>query len=251
MSTASYTYDPRRRALVLPDARLTKLMQREPETCASLDEYAQRTGIPTEQILTLLAPAIDDGVLGLDVCGDGIFLNTAPQGRPGPTHLPEVAPNLWERLRGHGDAPAAYMLWRLVRSMELAGWRVEANPHRIRFGLGPLPFTPALGVQIAQTMIPLVLHPECEVLAHANGPLSVYDLAGAPTVGVVCDSGALDSVATAARRWGLGRRGKTSMGVVVLEAPRYAPTLLTPSDASVRPRSVSQSMLDNDRNPLP
>ena len=40
----SYSYDPLRRALVVADARLTKLMQREPETCAALSEYAARTG---------------------------------------------------------------------------------------------------------------------------------------------------------------------------------------------------------------
>lgn len=242
--TSTYTYDPRRRALVVPDARLTRLLQREPELCASLDEYAQATGIETDRVLSLLNPAIEDGVLGLEVFGDGVFVHTAPLGRPGPPHLPEVAPNLWERLRGHGDLPVAYTLWRVMRGLELAGWRVEANPHRIQFGLGPMPFTPALGVQIQQTMLPLLLHPDTESLAHPHGPLTAYDQAGSPSVGVVCDSGALDATTTAVRRWGLMMHGQTSMGVVVLEAPRYAPTLLTPSDASVRPRSVSQLMID-------
>lgn len=244
--TTSYAYDPRRRALVVPDARLTRLLQREPELCASLDEYAQATGIDTDHVLGLLSPALDEGVIGLEVFGEGVFVHTAPLGRPGPPHLPEVAPNLWERLRGHGDVPVAYALWRLMRGLQLAGWRVEANPHRIAFGLGPLPFAPSLGVQIQQTMLPLLLHPNSESLANPQGPLTSYDKAGAPSVGVVCDSGALDATATAVRRWGLTNPSRSAMGVVVLEAPRYAPTLLTPSDASVRPRSVSQLMLDSE-----
>lgn len=246
---STYTYDPRRRALVVADARLTKLMQREPESCASIDEYAQRTGIDTDRILTLLGSALEDNVVGLEIYGETVFLHTAPLGRPGPTHLPEVAPNLWERLRTHGERATAYTLWSLMRGMENAGWRVEANPHRIQFGLGPLPFTPALGIQVQQTMIPLLLHPSIDTLAHPQGTLSLYDQAGAPTVGVVCESGALDPVATAVRRWGLANHGRTSLSVVILEAPRYSPTLLTPSDASVRPRSVSQLMLDGAQMP--
>lgn len=242
--TENYTYDPRRRALVVPDSRLTRLLQRNPEACASLDEYAQATGIETDRVLTLLGPAIDDGVLGLEVFNDGVFVHTAPQGRPGPLHLPEVAPNLWERLRGHGDVAIAYGLWQIVRGLERAGWQVEANPHRIQFGLGHMPFSPALGIQVQQTMLPLLLHPDLEELSHPMGPLTVYCNAGAPSVAVVCSSGVLDATTTAVRQWGLRFTGPTGMGVVVLEAPRYAPTLLTPSDASVQPRSVSQAMLD-------
>lgn len=245
--TTAYTYDPARRALVVPDSRLTRLLQREPEACASIDEYARRTGIDTDKVLRLLDSALDDGVVALEVFADGVFLHTAPNGRPGPAHLPEVAPNLWERLRSHGDAATAYNLWQMMRGMERAGWRVEANAHRIQFGLGPLPFTPALGIQIAQTMVPLLLHPAPDALSDPAGPLAWYDHAGAPTVGVVCESGGLDAMVTAVRRWTLARAGHTTMGVLVLEAPRYGATLLTPSDAAVRPRSVSQLMLDAER----
>lgn len=235
-----YVYDPRRRALVVSDPRLTRLLQREPETCATLDEYAQHTGISTDGVLALLTPAIEDGVLGLELFGEGVFVHTAPLGRPGPVSLAEVAPNLWERLRSHGDVPVAYTLWRLLRSLELAGWRVEANPHRLQFGLGSLPFTPALGVHVQNAMLPLLLHPDPDALASAAGPLTYYAQAGAANVGVVCESGALDVVATAVRRWAMGCGGRPTLAVVVLEAPRYAPTILTPGDASVRPRSVSE-----------
>lgn len=243
----TFTYDPQRRALVVSEPRLTRLLQRDPEACAALDEYAQRTGIETERVLDLFSPALDAGILGLEVFGDGVFVHTAPLGRPGPRHLPEVAPNLWERLRGHGDAAVAYTLWRLMRGLEIAGWRVVANPHRIQFGLGPLPLVPVLGLQVQQAMVPLILQPDLEQLSHPQGPLTIYDQAGAPSVGVVCESGALDATATAIRRWGLTMGTTSSLAAVVLEAPRYAPTLITPGDASVRPRSVSQAMLDHAR----
>lgn len=239
----SYTYDPLRRALVVADARLTKLMQREPETCAAVSEYASRTGIETGQVIQLLGPAVDEGVIGFEIWAEEIFVQTAPSGRPTPAHLPEVAPNLWERLRFHGSVEEAYSLWRLVRGLERAGWRVEANPNRIMFGLSQLPQPPALGVQVANSMVPLLIHPTPEQLAHPQGLLSMYDHAGAASVGVLCDSGALDSMITAARRWGFPRLGQTGMSVIVFEAPRYAPTLLRPGDASVAPRSVSQSAL--------
>jgi hypothetical protein len=244
----TYTYDPTRRALVVAEPRLTRLLQRDPESCATLDEYARKTGIPTDRVLQLLTPAIEDGVLALEFYGQAVFVHTAPHGRPGPVHLPEVAPNLWERLRAHGDPAVAHTLWQIMRAMERAGWRVEANSHRIRFGLGPLPFTPPLGIQIAQTMVPLMLHPTPDELADPNGPVTLYELAGAPAIGVVCESGALDAMVTAVRRWTLARAGRTGMSVIVLEAPRYAPTLLEPNDAGVRPRAVSQAMVDAQLN---
>jgi hypothetical protein len=239
----SYAYDPLRRALVVGDARLTKLMQREPETCAALSEYAARTGIETGQVIQLLGPAVDEGIIAFEIWADEIFINTAPAGRPTPTHLPEVAPNMWERLRVHGTVEEAYSMWRLVRSLERAGWRVETNPNRIMFGLSQLPLPPALGIQVANSMVPLVVHPTLEQLAHPQGLLSMFDHAGAASVGVICDSGALDEMITASRRWGFTRHGQTGMSVIVFEAPRYAPTLMRPGDASVAPRSVSQEAL--------
>lgn len=243
----TYSFDPLRRALVVGDARLTKLLQREPETCAAVSEYASRTGIETSQITELLGPAVDDGVVGFEIWAEEIFLHTAPSGRPAPVHLQEVAPNLWERLRAHGSVEEAYSLWRVFRALENAGWRVEANPARIMFGLSALPVghAPALAIQVANAMVPLVIHPTPEQLAHADGLLSMFDQAGAASVGVVCDSGALDEMITAIRRWGFSRRGQTGMSVIVFEAPGYAPTLMRPGDAAVAARSVSQAALQS------
>lgn len=237
---SSYTYDSLRRALVVDDARLTKVLQREPESCAAVSEYAQKTGIETGQVLQLLAPAVDDGVLMFEIYADEIFVHTAPEGRPTPRHKPEVAPNLWERLRDRGTPEEAYTLWRLYRGLQDAGWRVEANPNQIMFGLSSMAMPPALGIRVAHSMVPLIIHPTVEHVAHPQGLLSMYEHAGAAAVGVICDSGALDDMVTAVRRWVFEKQGHTKLAVVILEAPRYAPTLLTATDASVAPRSLSR-----------
>ena len=78
----TYSYDPLRRALVVADPRLTKLMQREPETCAGVSEYASRTGIETGQVIQLLGAAVDEGVIGFEIWAEEIFVHTAPAGRP-------------------------------------------------------------------------------------------------------------------------------------------------------------------------
>lgn len=243
----TYSFDPVRRALVVAEPRLTKLLQREPESCASVSEYAVKAGIETGQIIELFGPAVDSEVLTFEIVGEEIFVNTAPKGRPTPAHLPEVAPNLWERLRTHGSPEEAYSLWRMARGLERAGWKVEANPNRIMFGLSRLPAPPALGLAVQASMVPLILHPTIEQVSHASGLLTMFDEGGAASVGIVCDSGALDEHITAVRRWGFSRLHRTGMAVVLLEAPRYNPTLLTPGDASVAPRSVSIASMSGPR----
>ena len=234
-----YTFDPTRMPLVVGDPRLTRLFQRDPETCATLDEYARTTGISTEKVLELISPYLDNGTLGLDVVDEAVFVHTAPQGRPTPAVVPEVPPNLWERLRAHGDTARAFELWRLYRALERAGWRVEANPHAIRVGLGPLGFTPPLGIRIQQTVVPVSDQFDLAGLTQPGGLLAAYARAGAPTVAVVCPSGALDAAGTAVRSW-FATQQFAGVSVLLLEAPRYTPTLLTPTDGGVRPRSVSE-----------
>lgn len=237
----SYQFDPQRRALVVGDPRLNRLMSQDPESVATISEYATRTGIETDGVIDLLGSALDDGVLRLEVFNDEIFVHTAPNGRPTSAHLPDVAPNLWERLRRHGSTDEAYSLWRVVRAMEAAGWTVEANPSRIVFGLGPLPagHAPALAIQVGSAMVPLTIHPTAAQLSRPDGLLSMFHSAGAASVGVVCDSGALDDMVTVVRRWMFSMHGNTGMSVIVFEAPRYAPTLLRPGDNAVAARSVS------------
>lgn len=241
MTTTSYSYDPSRRVINVADARLNRILLREPERCATVGEYAKASGMDASRVLDLLAPYLNDGTLALEFIGDEVFVHTAPRGRPFADGPVDVAPNLWERLRSQADPGLSYSLWKLLRRLEWAGWRVESDQHRILFGMSKLlSEIPHLGVVVANQIAPLVVFPAAEAIAVPMGVLSEYDRAGARVVGVVCDQGVLEDMVTAARRWILSQHGQSTMGVMVLEAPRFAPTLLSPGDAAVIPRSVGQ-----------
>lgn len=236
---------PARRPLSFDDTRLTHLFQREPERCASLSEYAEVTGIDVPRLLDLLTPALDSGALALESAGGEVFVHTAPHGRPAPTHLPEVSPNLWERIRATHDRNPGMRTWRLHRALEDAGWVVEANPAVICFGLSPLGWTPPLGLRIAGRTYPLLAHPERDDLWRSDGRVAALAGAGAGAVAVVIDSGELDDVVTSIRKLHLSGASRGS-GVLLLEAPRFAPLLLSAGDAAVAPRSVSQQHLEHE-----
>lgn len=244
--TSPYQYDSVRRALIVGDPRLTKLLSREPERCASLSEYAEATGIETGRVMELFGPALEDGTLGFEPVGPEIFIHTAPQGRPTPQGNPDVAPNLWERLRAHGNKQHAYQLWALMRALEDAGWRVEANTAHIMFQMSPVHPAPELGLIIGNRVVPLVISPGSADLASPNGRLYELAAAGAASCAVTCDSGALDEKVTAVRRFYMDVGQQVPMSVLILEAPRYNPVLLTQNDASVAPRSVTQATLEAD-----
>lgn len=242
----SYRYDPTRHPIHVADPRLNRLLVRNPERCASISEYAQASGIDTTRIVELLGPYLDEGSLAIEVAGDEIFVLTAPRGRPLPLDVAEVAPNLWEALRTRAGVQEAYVLWRLVRGLEASGWRVHTHPARITFGMADLASPPILGVDVGNSLLPLVVHPSVDDLSDGSGLLAEYDRAGAGAVGIVCQQGYLDEMVTAVRRWSLSRRAvPTMMSVLVLEAPRFNPTLLSPGDASVTPRAVTRTALDS------
>lgn len=241
----SYVYDPSRRILSVHDSRLNRMLVRDAYRYASLTEYATGSGLPVDRVVALLGDFLDEGSLGLEVVGGDTFLLTAPAGRPIPDHLADVAPNLWETLRQRSGLEEAHALWRITRSLERAGWVVEAEPSQLVAGLGHVSEPPLLGVLAAQVCVPLVVGPTEEQLVNAMGPLAEYDRAGAAVVGVACPAGTLDRVVTAVRRWVLSRRAVPSrMTVMVLEAPRYQPVLLSAADSAVEPRSVTRSTLE-------
>lgn len=241
---ATYSFDPARRMLALADPRLTRVMLREPERCASVTEYAQASGIETSQVIQLLGPYLDDGTLALEIQGDEIFLHTAPSGRPAPEHLAQVPPNLWERLRASTTPEFAYVLWKLTRALQASGWRVETNRYRIMFGMAAVSEPPLLGVDVGNVIVPLLIFPAAAAIASTAGLLEQYHRAGSAAAGVVCDAGALEEMVTAVRRWVLAHALTPSMSVLILEAPRYNPTLITPADGAVVPRAVNRAVLE-------
>lgn len=243
--TTVYPYDPTRRVINVADARLNRILLREPERCATVGEYAHACGIEADRVIDLLGPYLDDGTLRLEIVGDEVFVHTAPSGRPQPAGHADVAPNLWERIRDQAGPELSYSLWKLLRQLEWAGWRVETQPNRIMFGMSKLlSAIPHLGVVVASQVVPLVVFPSADEIATPTGLLSEYHRAGARSVGVVCEQGALDDMITAARRWILQHSQVTTMGVMILEAPRFNPTLLSPGDAAVTPIAVAQMTLE-------
>lgn len=225
------------------DYRLTHLMLREPMRCASLNEYSSATGIDTADLIELLEPMLEDGTIELEVHGDDVFVHTAPAGRSSMAGRAGVPANLWETLRERYSVAHAHQLWKLTRAMEHAGWRVEHRVPRIMFGIGRLHEPPAMGVDVGNTVVPLLLFPTGAALAGPAGLLSIYETAGAAAVGVVCAQGALDEIATAARTWLLSSQIPPAMSVIVMESPRFNPTLLTPSDGAVTPKAIAISTL--------
>src|SRR5690606_23338751 len=138
----------------------------------------------------------------------------------------------------------AHALWKLHRSLERVGWNVETQLNRILFGMGQVVDAPYLGVDVGNVVVPLIIFPSADALASPTGLLAQYNRAGAAALGVICDQGALDQMVTAARRWGLSQAEAPSMSVLVLEAPRYNPTLLSPKDSAVRSISVNHRTID-------
>jgi hypothetical protein len=241
-----YRYDPTLPVINLPDARLNHLFVRDPLRCASVTEYATVAGVDTAEVVEALGPYLDDNTVALEVVGGEVFVLTAPAGRPLARGAVQVAPNLWELLRNRAAADSAYRLWTLLRGMERSGWRVEVTPARILFALGPMIDPPVLGVDIGNVVVPVLPYPRLGALADPTGPLGQYDRAGAAAVAVVCEEAALDEAVTAVRRWILAHHQMLpAMSVLVLEAPRFDPTLLSPGDGAVTPRSVTRHTLES------
>lgn len=235
-----------RRIGTTSDYRLTTLLHRNPLRCASIGEYAQATGIDTADILDLLGDLLDDGSLAIEVHGDDVLLHTAPSGRPVPEHLAELPANLWETLRERFNIEHSHQLWKLIRALEAAGWRVEHQAARILFGLGDINPRPIIGVEVGNTVVPLLLFPTHTALVGHDGLLDSYERAGSAVVGIVCAQEALDATSTAVRSWMLGRQMPSSLSTLILESPRFNPTLLSPQDGAIIPRAVAIDTLHED-----
>jgi hypothetical protein len=231
--------------LSVADPRLARVLLREPDRCATLNEYAGACGMDPSEIVDLVSDYLDQGVLGLDFFGDEVFLHTAPQGRPAPDGFPDVPPNLWEQLRDRANIETAYALWKLQRSLERSGWGVEHRVSRIVFGIGRVDDLPYLGVRAGQSVVPALIFPGQDALIRAGGLLDQYEFAEAAAVAIICDERALDDMVTAVRRWALVKRAPVTLSVLVLESPRYNPTLLSPCDVAIEPVAVTRDTLGN------
>lgn len=233
------------RALITGDLRLTRVMVHQPDRCASVTEYAQACGLETGRVIEMLGDLLDSGAISLEIQGDEIFVHTGAAGRPAPANLMPVPVNLWERLRAGNSPEEAFTLWKLVRALQASGWVVETNQPRIMFGKGQVATLPRIGVEVGHTVVPVLVFPSAGQVSSTSGLLEQYHRAGAPAVAITCDAGALDAMVTAARQWTMAHAIAPVMSVLILEAPRYNPTLISPADGAVRPLTVNRAVLDS------
>jgi len=239
--SAPFPFDPYQPVLTFEDMRLTRAFQQDAARCATVNEYAAATGIGVAGVLDLLADALERGDIDVEAVGGEVFVHTAPRGRPTPAGLGQTQPNLWELLRQGHDKEEAFSLWRIVRDLQHGGWQVEADPRRFPTANTQ---TAMLGLRFAASTVPVLVFPPAEEVAAQNGPLTRLELAGMGLCAVMCLHRQLDTTITSVRRWMLGRPARAGLDVLVLEAPRYQPVLLTSDDGGISPRSVTVDTIE-------
>lgn len=234
--TSAFFYDPNQPVLTFDDMRLTRLMQREPGRCASINEYAGATGLSIDAVLSLLREPMRREELAIEAVGGEVFVHTAPDGRPTPRGKGQIPPNLWEVLRREHTPEESFTLWRITRDLEAAGWYVEADPRNIPTISGE---TALLGLRFTGSVVPLLILPPFDDVSSQSGPLTRFEVAGTGLCALTCLHRKLDGAVTAVRTWMLGRPTRANLDVLVLEAPRYQPILLTGDDGGITPRAVT------------
>lgn len=242
--SAPIPFDHRLPILTFEDMRLTRLFHQEPQRCATISEYAAATGIPVDRLLEMLSIPLQRGELDVEAVGGEIFVQTAPMGRPAPSGFGQTQPNLWEVLRRDHPREQAYALWRIMRDMESGGWRVEADARFVPTGRME---NALLGLRFSLSTVPVVVLPELSDLASQAGTLTRLEMSGMGLCAVTCLHRKLDAVVTAVRQWMLGRPARAGLDVLVLEAPRYQPVLLTSDDGSITPRSTTVDAITSTR----
>lgn len=217
-----------RPAISVADIRLQRLLFRGP-SLASLSEYAVAAEMDITVVLTQLEPWLDGRTLDLEAVGGELFLHTAPEGRPHPHGTAIVPANLWELLRQVGDPEYAATLWRIIRGLQAGGWQVRTHPVG---ATRPLTF---LELMVDRTWTPMMVLPRRDRIGASDGPLARAEQRGVGKVVVVCAGGKLDGVVAEIRAWMTSLSGLFE--VVLLEQPRYTPTVLRTADIGVRPTS--------------
>lgn len=231
MLHSNYQWDPSRPRIAVPGGDLTRVLHTQPRP-ATVDEYAQLLGRDIDSVMSSLAVALDAGWLELDLVAGQLFVNTAPQGRPGPAGMPDCPPNTWELLKRGANEKFAWALWKLIRSMESVGWGVHVDPAVIAASCRGVEAVPHLAVTVAAAVVPTLVFPPVSRL-QTGSLLDPFEFANCSSVGVVCDQGQLEAVVTACRAWMLNGR-RHELGVLVLEAPRYSPVVVDPLDGSTQ-----------------
>lgn len=223
-----------RPTISLADIRLQRLLFRG-AGLASLSEYATTAEMDVTEVLSQLEPWLDGRTMELESVAGELFLHTAPQGRPHPAGAAAVPSNLWELLRQVGDPEYAASLWRIIRGLQRGGWQVRTHPVG---ATRPLTF---LELLVEGCWTPMMVLPRRDRLGADDGPLARGTQRGVEKVVVVCGDGQLDESVAEIRAW--MSRAPVVLEVLLLEQPRYTPTVVDSRHGSLAPTS--------DQNPGP
>jgi len=228
-----------RPTLHLADARLEALFYHDTWRYATVGDYARALGRDVLAVLDALGGCFADGTLGVEAVGDELFVHTAPAGRPAPDGVVQVVPNLWETLRNGRSAEEAHRTWGAVRDIAAAGWDVEVRPDYVPGHRSTLPHPPFCAVRLANgTLVPVVYGAAAERLAGPSGVLAAWAATPLPAVLLTCPAGGLDHYVTEVRRFLRTSPASMDLAVMVCEAPRYEPVLLTRDDVAIDGRTV-------------
>ncbi len=219
---------PSRPTITLADIRLQRLLFRG-IGLASLAEYAAAAEMAVSEVLTQLEPWLDGRTLELESVGGELFLHTAPQGRPHPQGAAVVPSNLWELLRQVGDPDYSASLWGIIRGLQRGGWQVRTHP------VGATRPATFLELLVDRRWTPMMVLPRRDRLGADDGPLARASERGVAKVVIVCAAGQLDETTAEIRSWMV--RTSSTFQVVLLEQPRYTPTVVDSRHGSVVPTS--------------
>ena len=225
------------------DYRLTKLIIQDPLRCASINEYSQATGIPTDIILEQLHPYVKDSSISFEAVNGEIFVNTSPPKRACNHKHFSFGQNLWEVFRKEKEIKEAKDLFEVYRGLELASWRVEHDSKIVPMNY--LGERTSLALNLGRLVIPLLIFPEAKSLDKDNSPLTHFSKTKLSVLAILTKEGSLDNVVSFIRKWYIETASNTQLDILILESPSYTPYILTGKDGSLKPRSATLSYLDN------
>lgn len=241
MTSYQWSLDPTLPILVIREPRLHKIFHKQPTRCSTLNEYALASGLDVFDVIKFLEEHIESETLALEPVGGEVFVNTAPKGRPCTDS--QVPPNSWEILRRRLDTSQAFGVWKLVKDLSENGWDLEIEPRKIpASSLGEVALA---GLRIGGFVAPLLVLPPASDLAHPAGLLTRLDAKQIALCAVVIPRGALDEYVTAVRSWVLDRQSYITTHVLILEAPMLQPVLISPSDSSIEPITVTRTIIED------
>ena len=214
----------------LGNARLAITFFKKNSTSATLNDYARNTNLEIPELLKHLEHFLQEGDISIEAFGGELYLNTYPR-RNIEGSVRVFPANLWELLRKNVPVSEAHELYQLYKSLLFSGWVVKI---RERVNLEPT----VLSIILGELTIPLLENTSTQKIRNQDNLLSKFELNNIHTAAIITKEGELGSYSTSLRSWYLGRNKRSELDIILLEAPRYSPVIVTPDDSAVSPLSI-------------